>query len=186
MNGGAVARLRDDRLGRWRVDAGCTQGIGVDPFEREDVGRLEDHLRGVPGLVGLLPTRGAEAPAVSRQETGEPGARRRQVVAGLSRELEELGGHHGAHGVDAHVVGTGVAAAVPVEAGERIVAAVDQFATEHVHGHQFTSDFVMHPVLPIPLDLQELAPVEHVPTETPDVRRVSKKCPTNLKSEGRR
>jgi hypothetical protein len=62
----------------------------------------------------------------------------------------------------------------------------DQFATEHVHGHQFTSDFVMHPVLPIPLELQELAPVEHVPTETPDVRQVSKKCPTNLKSEGTR
>ena len=46
--------------------------------------------------------------------------------------LQELGGHDGADGVPAEVLGPGRAAAVAVEAGERVGAARFQRAAQHV------------------------------------------------------
>ena len=61
----------------------------------------------------------------------ELGVRRRQVVADRRGEVQELGGDPGAHGVHADVLGAGVAAAVAVEAGERIeVAGLELFAED--------------------------------------------------------
>ena len=65
----------------------------------------------------------------------ELGVRRRQVVADRRREGEELGRDPGAHGVDAEVLGAGVAAAVPVEAGERVEIAGLECLAEDVLGH---------------------------------------------------
>ena len=50
-------------------------------------------------------------------------------------ELEELGGHDHAHGMHAVVVAAALAAAVAVEAGERIEAARLELAAEDVLGH---------------------------------------------------
>ena len=50
--------------------------------------------------------------------------------------LEEFGGDHGTDGVATQVLGTGGAAPVPVEAGERVGAARLQFAAQDVSiGH---------------------------------------------------
>src|SRR5207244_13482456 len=63
------------------------------------------------------------------------GHRCAQVVALCARELEELGRHHCAHAVHAHVVAAALTATVAVEAGERFEAAGNQVAAEHVPGH---------------------------------------------------
>src|SRR4051795_7557135 len=55
-----------------------------------------------------------------------------QVVAELPLEGQEVRGHHGAHRVQAEVLGTARARAVAVEAGERLGAAELQRSAEHV------------------------------------------------------
>ena len=81
--------------------------------------------RGTPILVGPKPVGGGDAPPVTRHQAREPelGSRRRQVVADRALMLEELGGHDGADGVPADVLGPRRAAAVAVEAGDRVGAA---------------------------------------------------------------
>jgi hypothetical protein len=61
---------------------------------------------------------------------------RREIVAQLRRHGEELLRHDAAHGVDAEVLGRGVAAAVAEEAGDGIVAAVFDRLTEDVLLHE--------------------------------------------------
>jgi hypothetical protein len=61
--------------------------------------------------------------------------RRGEIVPTRLGELEELGVHDHADGVDAYVAGTRVAAAVTEEARERVHTAGLQFATEDVACH---------------------------------------------------
>ena len=98
------------------------------------VGRGQDDAGGRARLVRLHPPDGDHAPPVARLETGEAvlGARRAQVVAEVLLHLQEVGGHHRAHGVPAQVVGAAPAAPVAVEAGHRLGAAGLQWAAEHV------------------------------------------------------
>jgi hypothetical protein len=58
-----------------------------------------------------------------------------EVVAGLLAEVQELRSHAGADHVNAGVFSAGVAAAVPIEAGQGLVAARLQLAAEDVLGH---------------------------------------------------
>ena len=102
----------------------------LERFERHDVegafvGGREDHVGGRAVLVGAKPVGGGHAPAVAGVEAGEAvlGHRGAEVVADGTLVLEELGGHHGADGVAAAVVGTGSTASVPVEAGHGVHAA---------------------------------------------------------------
>src|ERR1700694_3301597 len=98
------------------------------------VGGGQHYRGGAAFAVGLEPVRGGDAPAVAWHEAGEPvlGYRRRQVVADGALVLQELGGHDGADGVPAEVLGPGRAAAVAVEAGERVGAARFERAPQHV------------------------------------------------------
>ena len=97
--------------------------------------RFENDRRRDSGLEGLVPAGSAQAPAVAGDESREPGARGAEVVPLLAREREEVVRHPGAHDVDADVVAAGLAAPVPVEAGEGFEAAGFQIAAEHVFGH---------------------------------------------------
>ena len=111
------------------------QIVQVHPFQGTDVGGFEHHFRCGARIQGFLPPGGAEAPAVSGLESGETGLGAAEVVADAPAELEELGRHPGAHHMGAQVIGTGVAAPVPVEAGERVEAARLQLLTENVLRH---------------------------------------------------
>ena len=77
------------------------------------------------GLVGLLPTLDANAPAVAGFEAGEAvlGTRGDQVVSNLNLVLQKLFGDDRANGVFTQILRAGVALAVAVKAGERIGAA---------------------------------------------------------------
>ena len=105
----------------------------LHPLQGGRVGRRQHDRRRHPGLERLLPARGAQAPLVAglQSREAELGVRRRQVVADRGREGQELRGDPGADRVHAHVLGAGVAAAVAVEAGQRVeVAGLELFAED--------------------------------------------------------
>lgn len=111
----------------------------AERIEGDDVGGVrmggsEYDGRCRTGFVGFLPTLRAHAPPVARTQTAEPirGACRAQVVARLSLLGEELAGDDHAHGVVAEILRSCVAAAVSVEAGQRLGAADFQLAAEYV------------------------------------------------------
>ena len=87
-----------------------------------------------PGLVGLQPADGDDAPPVAGLQAREAvlGPRRGQVVAEVLLHLQEVGRDDGADGVRAQVLGAGAAVPVPVEAGQRLGAARLQWAAQHV------------------------------------------------------
>src|ERR1700733_2482306 len=98
------------------------------------VGGREHDRRRETVLVGAQPVRRRDAPSVARHETREAVLRHRraQVVADAPLVLEELTRHHRADGVAAPVLRSGVAAAVPVEAGERVSSTWLKLAAEHI------------------------------------------------------
>ena len=114
-------------------------GVLLQRFQRHHLegglmGGGKHNRRGAAVVVGSQPVDGGDAPAVSRHEAGETVLRHRlrEVVADGALVLQELGGHDGADGVQSDVLGTRRAAAVTVEAGERIVAARFKRATQRV------------------------------------------------------
>src|SRR5262245_39260519 len=83
--------------------------------------RPEHHARRHPGGKRLLPTRGAQAPAIAGLQAREADLRdrRAQIVALTLAEGQELRRHFGAHHMGADILGAGLAAAAAVEAAER-------------------------------------------------------------------
>jgi hypothetical protein len=85
---------------------------------------------------GFLPAAGTQTPAVTgfqalEAEFGSGGA---EVVALGFGEFEEFGSDYGADGVQAKVIGAYIAAAIAVEAGNRVFAAGFQFFAQYVYG----------------------------------------------------
>ena len=122
-------------------------GVGAkvfegDEFEGVDVGGFEYDWGGEVGFEGFGPTRDAEAPVVAGFEAWEVvfGDGGGEVVAAAAGELEEFGGHDGADGVEACVIGAGAAVAVAVEAGEWGGAAGLEGGSEDVGGHDWIAD----------------------------------------------
>ena len=94
--------------------------------------------RGDTVLVGVQPAHRDHAPAVAGLQTGEIVFRARgaQVIADGSLMLEEFRGHDGADGMATQILRTGATAAVAVEAGQWIGAALFQRPPKHVSiGH---------------------------------------------------
>ena len=89
------------------------------------VGGFEDDRAGCSGLLYLEPAGGADTPSVAGLEAGESVLRHRgaEVVAEGPGDAEELFVDDAADGVDAEVVGAGLAAASAVEAGHGLAAA---------------------------------------------------------------
>src|SRR3954452_15035165 len=104
--------------------------------ERALVRRGEDDVGRRAVAVGSQPVDRGHAPAVARLEAGEAvrGHGRAQVVADLALVLQELRRDDRAEGVAAAVVGPRAAAAVAVEARERVGSARLELAAEDVAG----------------------------------------------------
>jgi hypothetical protein len=110
-----------------------------DDFESVLVGGFEEDGAGCSGLLDCEPAGGADAPAVSGFEAGESVLRHGsgEIVAEGFGGGEEGGVDDAADGVDAVVIGAGVAASVAVEAGRRVsglAAAGFERAAENVAG----------------------------------------------------
>jgi hypothetical protein len=104
--------------------------------QRAFMGRAQHHARRLAGLECFLPARRAQAPAVAGLEAGKAIFRHRgrEIVAARFGEFEKLRRRDDTDGVTADVVDPGVAAAVPVETGQRRQrAGLDRLA-EHVAG----------------------------------------------------
>ena len=82
----------------------------------------------------LQPALGNHAPPVARSQTwkAERGRRRDQVITDTPLLLQEFRRHHSAHQMCSLIWSTG-AAAVAIEAGNRVCAAVLQFVAEDIH-----------------------------------------------------
>ena len=94
------------------------EGFEVDEFCYGGVCGLEDDFWSLAGLLGFLPAKEAEAPAVAWFETGELvfGARGGEVISLFFAKGEELFCHDGADGVHSLVLVVGLATAVTEEA----------------------------------------------------------------------
>jgi hypothetical protein len=109
----------------------CLQGHDL---QSPLVGGSQHHVGGSPVVVGPQPIHSCHPPAVPGYQAGEPVLEHRgaQIVAHLLLVLEELSSHHRSDGVAAPVLGTGMAAAVSKETGDRVIAEGLQPATQHV------------------------------------------------------
>ena len=85
----------------FRFDSERAQRFKRDNFQSALVRGLKNDAWRRVVLVGFLPARGAEAPAISGFETGEAVFRHRsgQVVPSEFGELKEFGGHFHTNGV---------------------------------------------------------------------------------------
>ena len=110
------------------------QRLERDDVERPLVRRREHDVGGRAVAVRAQPVDRGDAPAVAGHEAGEAVERhrRREVVADRALVLEELGGHDRADRVAAEVLGPGAAAAVAVEARDRVGPAGLEVAAEDV------------------------------------------------------
>src|SRR4051794_25439155 len=86
------------------------------------MGGRQHHRRRTAVRIRLQPAGGDNTPPISRDETwkGPFRAWRAQVVANLELVPKKILGNHNAHRVAANVLGTARAAAVPIEASDRI------------------------------------------------------------------
>ena len=107
------------------VDGVLAQRLERHDLQRALVRRGEHDVRRGAVLVGAQPVDRRDAPAVAGHEAREAVQRhrRREVVADAALVVEELLGHDRADRVAAEILGSGAAAAVAVEAGQRIGAA---------------------------------------------------------------
>src|SRR5690349_10692113 len=110
------------------------QRLERDDVERPLVRRLQDDRCGYTGLVRRKPPQRNHAPAIAgpQPRKAEFGTRRAQVVADLLLVLEELRADNRADRVAADVIRAGAAAAVPVETGQRVGAALGKRGAQHV------------------------------------------------------
>ncbi len=120
-------------------DSVLNEELEGDDLEGVLVGGFEDDGAGGSGLLDLQPAGGADAPAVSGFEAGEAvlGHGGGEIVAEGLGGGEERGVDDAADGVDAVVVGAGLAAAGAVEAGHGLAAAGVEGLAEDV----FAADF---------------------------------------------
>lgn len=105
----------------------------IDYFERSDVGGCQYHWWSYTSLVGLKPALGNHTPPVAGLQTRKPerGRRRDQVVPDAPLLPQELRGHHCAHQMNGLIWSSG-AAAIAIEAGNRVCATALQFAAEDI------------------------------------------------------
>jgi hypothetical protein len=110
------------------------QQLKGDDLEGVLVGGFEDDGAGCSGLLDLEPAGGADAPAVAGFEAGKAVLRHGggEIVAESLGCGEEGRVDDAADGVDAEVVGAGLATAGAVEAGHGLAAADVEWLAEDV------------------------------------------------------
>ena len=89
------------------------------------------HARRHTGFQSLLPSHGAQAPAVAGADAGESVLRhrRRKVVTLHLTERQKLGGCFDADQMQAEILGAGIAAPIAIEARQRRIAAGLKFGS---------------------------------------------------------
>lgn len=115
-------------------DGELQQDVEGDDLERGFVGGFEHDGAGGSGLVNLKPATGADAPAVAFFEPWKAVLRhgRGEVVAQARRGRKELLCDDAADGVNAEIVGPGVAASIAKEPGDGFCAAGFERLPEHI------------------------------------------------------
>lgn len=119
---------------RLRLDRVSFEVLAIYKFERRGVAGLEDYLRSRTSFESLVPAIHTQAPAVPGNQTRELilGARRGEVVAAGSGEVQKLIRHHSAYRVEPDVTGAGFAKSVAVKSGHGCGAAAFQRPTENI------------------------------------------------------
>jgi len=131
-------------------DGVLDEKVKGDDFEGVLMGGFEEDGAGGSGSLDCEPAVGTDAPAVAGFESWETVLRHGgdEVVAQCTRGFEKGLIDDAADGVNAVVVGTGVAAAVAVEAGDGLVGADFEGLTEDVAGGSFDGSLGWHrPIL---------------------------------------
>ena len=108
--------------------------------ERLVMGRLKMHRRRNAHLARFFPTRRTEAPFIAWFETGKSKlwSRCDQVVPAVKTVLQKLGGYSDTNRVGPLIHRAGIAAAIPEEPGQRIMAAVLELAAQDIAGSGFS------------------------------------------------
>ena len=106
------------------VDCVFLESVKRDDLERSLMGGCEDDVGCGAVLVRLQPVACGHTPPIAGRQPRELILRHRrdQVVADLPLVLEKLGGDHSADRVAPQILGTGVAAPITKEAGDRVGA----------------------------------------------------------------
>ena len=96
----------------------------------------QHHARRVPCLQRFLPSRCAQAPAITglQSRKAEFRDRRREIIAAGLRIFKKSRGHDGAHGVAADVLAAGVAASIAKKTRHRAQGADFESIAQHVLG----------------------------------------------------
>jgi hypothetical protein len=133
-----VELVRNDRVLDEKLEGDDAEGVLVSRFENDGTG--------CSGLLDFEPAGGADAPAVAGFEAGkaELGHGSREIVAERLRGSEKGLIDDAADGVDANVVGTGVATAIPEKAGHRLAAANSEGLPEDVSSEVFDGFGIRH------------------------------------------
>ena len=126
------------------MELGRDNSVLEEDLERHDgegglVGGFEDNGTACSCLLDLEPACGTDTPAIAWLEAGEAVLWHRggKIVAEGFGHLKEGGIDDAADGVDAEVVGTGLAAAGAVEAGHGLASADLERLTEDVFAARF-------------------------------------------------
>jgi len=106
----------------------------LNTIQDRRMGGGKDHRRGKAIFLGFFPSVDAQAPAVSRLESGETGRwdRGAQIVAPTLGKCQEGIGYLGADAMPANVVGSDTAVTVTLKTSQRMQAAGFQRFTENI------------------------------------------------------
>ena len=105
------------------------QGVDGAKLDGQHVGGFKDDLGRHSCVVGLLPSRGTQAPLVAGFQTGELVLRHRRgkVIAGGFRECQKIVRHDGTNRVSSVVTHASIAKTIPIEPRHRVSTAALQF-----------------------------------------------------------
>jgi hypothetical protein len=125
---------RNEGLGRslTGVSGVREQVFHGDHLECRLMSGFEEHGRGHASFERFTPAGNTDAPAVAGLKSGKPRPGRREIVAALFAEFEELFGHLCANGVRAQVVVTRVATAIAVVSRHRVIGARGKLPSQNI------------------------------------------------------
>lgn len=124
----------------------CLEIFEITELKGEHMCCLEHYRRRYTGAPGFLPPGCAETPLVAGGEPRESGIRSwtREVVPTCFGEFEKRFAHPGTYDMYTEVCLPGIAAAVAIKAGERIMRAVHEVFAEYVLGHALKNSHRKH------------------------------------------
>ena len=116
----------------------CLQILKIHPLQRGLMGGGETHGRRTSRIKRFLPTRDAQAPAITGLKAGEIpfGSRCGEVVAAQKREIQKLMSRLNADSVQPDISRAGAAVAIAIEPGHGFATATGEWFAEDVGAHE--------------------------------------------------